>query len=135
MSSEYAFSQSVREALLRDEQLVSLLGGTHVFEGYETQTSTSHINICESHSLTDWSHEEGAQDSVITLQLWSHSGEKTRAQKLIEAVEQALENAGLLKPGAKILLQKEFVGSRKLPDNGEFQGLLRYHAERQPDAA
>ena len=135
MASEREFSQSVREALLRDEQLVRLLGGTNVFEGYEAEASEPHINICESHSHIDWAGEVRDQDAIVTLQVWSHSGQKSSTHKLIDAAERALSRAGLLKPGSRILLQKNFAGARKLPDNGEYHGILRYRVSNNAFAA
>lgn len=135
MASEREFSQSVREALLHDEQLVRLLGGSNVFEGYETETNTPHINVCGSVSEGDWVASNVEHEAIVTLQVWSRSGQKSSAQQLIGAAEQALARAGLLKPGSRILLQKNFAGARKLPDNGEYHGILRYRVSNSATAA
>lgn len=135
MTSAHQFSQSVRNALMRDPRLVRLLGSTHIFEHPETEVSAPHITIGASnlHDLC-WGHEIDDR-AIVTLQVWTHSGERGRAQELLEATEGALAAAGFLAPGASIQLHRDYAGARKLPEHGEFQGILRYHAERQPDAA
>lgn len=135
VNSEYEISHSVRDALLRDEQLVRLLGGSNVFEGFETETSKPHINICESFRQDNSSGQDMDDQAIVTLQLWSQSGDKLRVKALIEATENALDKAGLFLPGARVFLKRNFAGSRKLPDAGDFQGIIRYEAQRHPNAA
>lgn len=135
MNSKCEFSHSIREALSRDKKLVRLLGGTNIFEGYDTEISSPHINICETDTWRDCSVLKPDHDATVTLHVWSHSGEKSRAHELIEAAERALAKAGLLEPGSRILLHRDYAGARKLPEIGEFQGILRYHAEHHSDAA
>ena len=75
MSSECAFSRSVREALLRDDQLIRLLGGANVFEGHQTEMSGPHINICGS-ICRDGCVDHGPSDEAMSSPLRLSSADR-----------------------------------------------------------
>jgi len=129
------YTQNIRDALLGDPQLMRLLGGTHVFEDAEFHPTAPHITIGQSR-LRDWSAgREIKGQRAVSLQVWSNTGKKELAQKLLDTAHQALEAAGLMGGNSPIQLKPEYSGSRQVPESKEVHGILRYHAVRQGEAA
>lgn len=129
------FVRRIRDALLGNPQLVSLLGGEHVFEEPESLPADPHITIGQT-KVIDWAaccKVKGQR--TVTLQVWPKTGDKLVAQQLLSATHRALEMGGLLNGQMPIQLSSEFSGSRRLPESKELQVLLRYHAVRCDEAA
>jgi len=121
-------SKTICAALADSEEMCCLLDPDHIFDDTSDDQPFPCITIGHSQVQDPCLGNPCENEAIVTLQVWPQTGEKGRAEEFMTSVHHALMVAGLLNGKHAMTLRQEFSGTRCLPDNHEFQGILRYRA-------
>jgi hypothetical protein len=134
--ARWALQLSIHQALSKDSDLTTLVGGERIYDDAPQGASYPFITLGQS-VVQDWSMgtEEGSEHS-LTLHVWSRAGGKKQVYEIIEAVKAVLHGQPLVLADHHLInLRHEFSEARPDPDGDTFHGIVRYRAVTEPAVA
>ncbi len=135
ISPSLALQSGLRAALLADAQLVSGLGGEHVFDDVPRDAPFPYITIGEIETR-DWSTQTSrGQEHSVTVNLWSRYRGRKQVQDLIAEVDRVLDGADLPLLNHRLVnLSTVFWTALRDPDGETYRGTVRLRAVTEPIA-
>ena len=133
MNAALALQQAMRAALLADTALVTLLGGSHVYDEVprgEPQLFVSFGNI----ETRDWSvMDQKAHEHFMTLDVVTNERSRALAQNICNRIEAVLDNASLTLTGHRLInLRSVFWSVARTKSEPKFGATLRFRAATEP---
>jgi len=132
-TAAWALQRSVYGALIGDRDVITLLGGAHVYDHVPRGSSFPYIAFGETIER-DWSSgDQEAQEHTLTLHVWSHAVGRRQVQSIMAAVRTRLHDQTLALSGYRLVnLRHEFSDVRRQADVETLRGLLRFRAVTEP---
>ena len=131
-----ALQRSIYQALTASPELMSLLGGAHIYVKPPQGAAFPYVTIGQTVNL-DWStgSEDGTEHS-LTLHVWSRDGNTQEVYEIIQVIRMVLHNQALLLEDHYLVnLRHEFTEARLDPDGETMHGIVRYRAVTEPAQA
>jgi hypothetical protein len=135
-AASWALQRSIYQALARDTDLTTFLGGVRIYDDAPQAAPYPFITLGQS-VIQDWSTgtEDGAEHS-LTLHVWSRAGGKKQVHEIIGVIEAVLHDQPLMLEDHHLInLRHEFSEARPDPDGDTFHGIVRYRAVTEPAVA
>jgi len=132
-SSGWALQRSIYAALVNDTPIVSLLGGTRVYDDVPQGAAFPYLTFGQS-TLRDWSTgSDDGDEHLLTLHVWSRSAGRKQTHEIMSALREALHDRPLTLDGHRLIsIRHEFSEARRDPDGDTYHGIVRYRAVTEP---
>ncbi len=133
MNAALALQQAMRNALLANTTLTTLLGGAHIFDEVPRGEPGLYV-VFGSIETRDWSTStQKAHEHFITLDVVTNERSRARAQAICNAIETALDNAALVLTDHRLInLRSTFWNVGKAKATNNFNATLRFRAATEP---
>jgi Protein of unknown function (DUF3168) len=132
-SASWQLQQAVYGLLAANTPLAVLLGGTRIYDDVPQVAPYPHVSLGQTSSL-DWgTGTEDGEEHILTLHVWSQSGGRGEAQRIMGAIRDALHTASFAVAGHTLVsLRQQFSDVRRDPDGVTIHGIVRYRAVTEP---
>jgi Protein of unknown function (DUF3168) len=133
MSPAQSIQQAMRAALLARAQIVSLLGGAHVYDEAPRGANPPYV-VFNAIETRDWSvADQKAHELIVTLEIVSNSRARPLAQNICNEIETALDGAVLTLTDHRLVnLRAVFNFVSKSIATSNFNGVVRFRAATEP---
>lgn len=137
MNAALALQRAMKQALVANPALTTLLGGAHVYDEVPRGEPPSHVSFTTIETR-DWSTADAkAHEHFVTLEIATNARSRALAQSLCDAVEQTLDMATgaptLTLEGHRLVnLRLVFWTVGKTKSSGNFGATLRFRAATEP---
>lgn len=125
----WALQKAIYEALSDDAELLTLLGGVHIYDDAPQRTRFPYITFGRT-VVRDWSTgTEDGSEHIVTLHVWSRIAGRSQVYEIMRVVRDRLHDQQLAVSGyALVNLRWEFSDARREPDGETYHGIVRYRA-------
>ena len=132
-SAAWALQQAIFAALSADAELVSLLGGAHIYDDVPTRAKFPYVTFAQAQER-DWSSgSEAGGEHILTLNVWSRGRGRKESSEIMSALRDALHDATLVLSGFRLVnLRHELSDARRDPDGETWRGIVRFRAVTEP---
>jgi Protein of unknown function (DUF3168) len=133
MNAALALQQAMRNALLANTTLTTLLGGAHVFDEVPRGEPGLYV-VFGAIETRDWSTStQKAHEHFISIDVMTNERGRTRAQAICNAIEAALDNAVLTLVDHRLInLRSIFWNVARAKTTNNFNATLRFRAATEP---
>jgi Protein of unknown function (DUF3168) len=133
MNPALALQQAMRQALLADTTLTTLLGGAHVFD----EAPRGEQPLCVTFAAIetrDWSvMDQKAHEHFVTLDVSTRDRSRAKAQSICNRIEAVLDNAALTLTDHRLVnLRNVFWSVSPSKQDKSFGATLRFRAATEP---
>lgn len=134
-SPAWELQKAVYATLIADAPLVSLLGGTRIYDDVPRGAAFPYVTFGPS-TARDWSTgTETGSEHLLTLRVWSKTGGEKEVHVVLDAIRAALHEAVLTLTGHRLVsLRHETSDATREPDGETYQGTARFRAVIEPAA-
>lgn len=134
MSAQHALEDELKRALSDDTKIASAFGTPLRFvTGSEDRAAYPFIRVLRHETRPDAPNADGLLDHRISLEIFSRSGGREEAMRLIGLIADGLRAAELSPSGHQLILFHPVFSDVFLrPDGTTFRGLLRFRALSEP---
>ncbi|MCC6946944.1 MAG: DUF3168 domain-containing protein [Bradyrhizobiaceae bacterium] len=132
-ASAVSLRAAIRDALINDSPLVSLLGGGKIYDEPPRDAALPYVTLGED-VITDGSTAtEPGDEHTLTLHVWSRQGGHKEAHVIAGAVLEALVDAPLTLDGHHLANLRFVVADvRREADGRTYHGIVRLRALTEP---
>lgn len=133
ISAGLEVQKAVRDTLANDVELVSLLGGTRIYDEVPAAVPFPYVTFGRS-TAYDWSTDtDSGREHFLTVHVWSRGGGKKQTLEIMATVEAALATADLVMGSHRLVnIGLEHAEARHEEEHDGYHGLLRYRAVTEP---
>jgi 5-carboxymethyl-2-hydroxymuconate isomerase len=133
MNAALALQQAMRDALLADAALLTLLGGAHIFDEVPRGEPTLQVNFAGIETR-DWSvMDQKAHEHFVTLEVSTQQRSRAQAQAICDRLEAVLDNASLVLTSHRLInLRTVFWSVARMKNEKNFGATLRFRAATEP---
>ena len=132
-SASWPLQQAVYAALSGNAPLTTLLGGARIYDDVPQAAPYPHISLGQTSSSENGTGTEDSEEHILTLHVWSQTGGRGEAQRIMGAIRDALHTASLALAGHTLVnLRQQFSDVRRDPDGVTIHGIVRYRAVTEP---
>ena len=133
MNAALALQQAMRNALLANTTLTTLLAGAHVFDEVPRGEPGLHVHF-SGIETRDWSTStQKAHEHFVSIDVVTNERSRARAQAICNAIETALDNAVLVLTDHRLInLRSTFWNVGKAKASNNFNATLRFRAATEP---
>lgn len=133
MHSAVSLRVAIRDALINDAPLVSLLGGAHIFDEPPREAALPYVTIGGDVIADASTATEPGDEHALTLHVWSREGGHREAHLIAGAVLEALVDAPLALAGHHLANLRFVVADvRREADGRTYHGIVRLRALTEP---
>jgi len=132
-TANVALRAAIHDALSSDGGLITVLGGSRVYDEPPRNADFPYVTLGEAR-LLDVSGDDGdAQEHQLTLHAWSRQGGHREAHTIAGALLQALDDAPLSPDGHRLVnLRFSVADIRRESDGKTYHALVRFRAVTEP---
>ena len=129
VSATWALQNSVHAALTGDEDLIGLLGGSHVYDHVPRGTTYPYVTFGPS-AENDWSTaDDTGHELLIVIHVWTEALGRQQVEEIMTAIRAALHDQTLAVSGFRLVnLRHESSNLNRLSDGETLQGIVRLRA-------
>jgi hypothetical protein len=128
-----ALRAAIHSALNADGALVSLLGGTKVYDEPPRAAAFPYVTIGEGRVRDFSAGDDPAEEHQLTLHAWSRQGGHREAHLVTGALLSALDDAALSVSGHRLVnLRFAVADVRREADGRTYHALVRFRAVTEP---
>lgn len=133
MNAALSLQQAMRDALLADAQLASLLGGARVFDEAPRGEKPPFVTF-EQTETRDWSTVDAkAHEHFVQLSVTTTERGRAQAQAICDRIESVLDNAALTLVEHRLVnLRAVFWSVARNRNDQTFGATLRFRAATEP---
>ena len=133
MNAALALQQAMRNALLANTTLTTLLGGAHVFDEVPRGEPPLHV-VFGAIETRDWSTStQKAHEHFVSIDVVTNERARGRAQAICNAIETALDNTVLVLADHRLInLRSTFWNVSRAKATNTFNATLRFRAATEP---
>jgi Protein of unknown function (DUF3168) len=133
MTPALSLQTAMRDALLADAGLMTLLGGAHVFDEVPRGEQPPHL-VFAGIETRDWSvHDQKAHELFVSLEIATHERGRTQAYAICERIETLLDNAALVLNGHRLInLRAVFWTVMRMKNDKTIGATMRFRAATEP---
>jgi hypothetical protein len=123
----------MRNALLADVALTTLLGGAHVFDEMPRGEQPLHVAFGTTETR-DWSvHDQKAHELFVTLEVSTNERSRGQAYAICERIETVLDGAALALTGHRLInLRAVFWSVARTKNDKTIGATMRFRAATEP---
>ena len=132
-ASSVSLRAAIRDALIADSPLTSLLGGGRIYDEPPRDAALPYVTLGEDVVSDGSTATEPGDEHALTLHVWSRQGGHREAQLIAGAVLEALTEAPLAPDGHRVA-NLRFIAAdvRREPDGRTYHGIVRLRALTEP---
>ena len=132
-ASSVSLRAAIRDALIADSPLTSLLGGGRIYDEPPRDAALPYVTLGEDVVSDGSTSTEPGDEHALTLHVWSRQGGHREAQLIAGAVLEALADAPLSPDGHRVA-NLRFIAAdvRREPDGRTYHGTVRLRALTEP---
>ena len=125
--------KAIYEALIANGDLITLLGGTKIFDHHPERVAFPYIVLGQATS-TDWSTStEDGTEHLITVHIWSRRSGREEVYDIQRQVGVSLHDAQFSGQDHHIInLRFAFSETRRDANSGRLHGVMRFRAVTEP---
>jgi hypothetical protein len=132
MNAAHALQQAMRNALLADAPLKTLLGGAHVFDEVPRGEPPLHVHFAAIETR-DWSvMDRKAHEHFVTLDVITNARSRGLAQAICDRIETVLDSATLTLTDHHLVNLRAVFWSVARQKSQDFGATLRFRAATEP---
>jgi hypothetical protein len=133
ISASAALRAAVHDALTHNAALVSMLGGSKIYDEPPRAAAFPYVTLGETR-ITDFSAgDEPGEEHQLTLHVWSRQGGTREAHLITGALLQVLDDAPLTLADHRLVNFRFSVADvRREADGRTYHALLRFRAVTEP---
>jgi Protein of unknown function (DUF3168) len=133
MTPALSLQTAMRNALLADAALLTLLGGAHVFDEVPRGEQPLHVAFAGIETR-DWSvHDQKAHEVFVSLDVSTNERGRTQAYAICERIETVLDNATLVLSGHRLInLRVVFWSVARAKNDKTIGATMRFRAATEP---
>jgi hypothetical protein len=133
INASAALRAAVRDALIADGGLISVLGGPKVYDEPPRAAAFPYVTLGEARIADFSAGDEPAEEHQLTLHAWSRQGGHREAHLITGALMQALDDAPLTLAGHHLInLRFSVADVRREADGRTYHALVRFRAVTEP---
>jgi hypothetical protein len=128
-----ALRAAIHDALSADAALVSLLGGSKVYDEPPRAAAFPYVTLGETRIADFSAGGESSEEHQLTLHAWSRQGGHKQAHEIAGALLQALDDAPLsVADHTLVNLRFSVADIRREADGRTYHALVRFRAVTEP---
>lgn len=132
-ASAVSLRAAIRNTLVADSPLVSLLGGARIYDEPPRNAELPYVTLGEDIISDGSTATEAGDEHALMLHVWSRQGGHREAHVLAGAVLEALIDAPLILDGHQLANLRFIVADvRREGDGRTYHGLVRLRALTEP---
>ena len=132
-SASWALQKALHQTLTTQAELVTLLGGPHVYDHVPRGVTYPYVTFGVS-TQRDWSTgSEDGGEHIVTLHIWSKAAGRLESDAVGAAVRSALHDQALTLTGHRLVnLRQELSDTRRDAQSEIYHGVIRLRAVTEP---
>jgi Protein of unknown function (DUF3168) len=133
MTPGLSLQTAMRDALLADAALITLLGGAHVFDEVPRGEQPLYVAFAGTETR-DWSvHDQKAHELFVSLEIATNARGRTQAYAICERIETVLDGAALVLNGHRLInLRAVFWTVARMRNDKTIGATMRFRAATEP---